>query len=176
MVTCARAIHTKGSVAYCFEEKAKRTFLKEKALSLGIPEGRLFSKLQRGQEIEVLGKKFTPEDVLSEPSPGRKFVYTGDTKPSGRLADFFRNADALIHDCTYSKDEEDLVEGSAHSTTVQAAEAAKSADVKALYLTHLSQRYQDPKRLEEEAREVFKNSFVAEDFLRVKVAKHKTQY
>jgi ribonuclease Z len=171
-ISCARTDHTKNSVAYCFEEKLKRRFLKQKALDLGVPEGRLFSKLQDGETVEVNGKRITPEQVLSEPIPGRKIVYSGDTRVCDSVTELAKNADILIHDGTFSNEDVENVQKACHSTTTQAAEVAKKAGVKKLYLTHISQRYPDAKILEDEARKVFPESYVAADLMRIKVAKH----
>jgi len=172
MVSCVRTEHTTNSLAYCFEENPKRKFLKEKALALGIPEGRLFSRLQHGRVVEFKGKKFHPDQVLSDPIPGRKVVYSGDTRICKSVETLAKNADILIHDGTFSHEEIDNVRKADHSTVRQAAELAKRANVKRLYLTHISQRYPDPKPLEKEAREVFPESYIAEDFMRVKVEVH----
>ncbi|MFH1789257.1 MAG: ribonuclease Z [Candidatus Altiarchaeota archaeon] len=171
-VSCARTIHTKNSVAYLFEENAHRRFDKPKALALGIPEGRLFSRLQKGQAVEVEGKKFSPDDVLGEPIAGRKMVYTGDTRPTANVVELARNADILIHESMFSAEDEEATKDAAHSTTKQAAQVAKDSGVKKLYLTHISQRYTEPGKLEAEAREIFPETYVAEDLLRIKVDKH----
>jgi len=171
-VTAERTIHTKNSLAYCFEEKPHRKFDKPKALALGIPEGRLFSKLQGGEPVEVDGKKFKPEDVLDDPIAGRKIVYTGDTRPSKKIAKFAHGADVLIHEAMYSHEDVEATDDSAHTTTVQAAEIAKAADVGKLYLIHFSQRYTEPAQLEEEARKIFLESHAAYDLLEVPVEKH----
>ena len=171
-ITCARTEHTENSLAYCFEEKPKRKFLKRRALELGVPEGRLFSRLQRGETVEIKGTKITPDQVLSEPIPGRKVVYTGDTRVCESVIKLAKNADILIHDGTFSHEELEKVAKAGHSTVKQAAEVAKKANVKRLFLTHISQRYTDPKKLEREAREIFPESYVAEDLMRVKIEKH----
>ena len=173
-ITCAPTKHTEKahSVAYCFLEHPKRTFLKQKALDLGVPEGRLFSRLQHGQSVELNGKVITPDDVLDDPVEGRRVVYSGDTTPCESVLELAKGADALIHDSTFSDDDRDKAEEMGHSTTKMAAEIARKAGVKKLYLIHISQRYMDAKKLEREAREVFKNSFIAEDFMRVGVGKH----
>jgi len=171
-IFCVKTEHTSNSIAYIFEENSKRKFLKEKALSIGVPEGRLFSRLQRGESININGKEITPEMVLSDPIPGRKIVYTGDTKVCKEVEKAAKNADILIHDSTFADEEEEKTEIMGHSTARQAAMVAKRANVKKLYLTHISQRYTDSKLLEAEAREVFPESYVAEDFMRVKVLKH----
>jgi len=172
IVSCAKSIHTANSLAYCFMEKPHRKFMKQKALDLGIPEGRLFSKLQHGMEVEVDGKKFTPDDVLGDPIPGRKVVISGDTRPTKNIIELAEDADVLVHDATFSDVDLENTKDSAHATAKQAAEIAVEANVKKLFLSHISQRYTEPKLLEEEARSVFPESFVAEDFLSVKVEKH----
>jgi len=171
-ITCAKTEHTENSLAYCFEENPKRKFLKKKALELGIPEGRLFSKLQRGETVEIRGKEITPDQVLSKPIPGRKVVYTGDTRVCENVIKLAENADVLIHDGTFSHEELENVAKAGHSTVKQAAEVAKKANVKKLFLTHISQRYTDPKKLEREAREIFPEARVAEDLMRIKIEKH----
>jgi ribonuclease Z len=174
-VTCTKTIHTANSLAYCFEEKPHRKFLKQKALSLGVPEGRLFSQLQEGKEVTVKGKTIKPEDVLDKPIAGRKIVYSGDTRPCNNVIKLAENADLLIHDGTFSHEEKELVEESAHTTNVQAAEIAVKANVKKLYLTHISQRYpkkEDTKKMVEEARKTFKQTHIAEDLQKVEIEKH----
>jgi len=60
--------------------------------------------------------------------------------------------------------EEDL-----HSTPSGAALVAKKAEVKLLILTHISARYGDTKVLLEEAKKIFPNVLVAEDFMKIDV-------
>ncbi|ODS37270.1 ribonuclease Z [Candidatus Altiarchaeales archaeon WOR_SM1_SCG] len=180
-VTCTQTDHTGvRSVAYCFSENDKRTFLKQKALSLGVPEGRLFSKLQKGNPVEIeikdknkiLKKIISPDDVLSDPVPGRKVIYTGDTKPCENVIKIAKNCDVLIHDSTFSEEQGEVVDDMGHSTAKQAAVVAKSANAGSLYLMHISQRYTEPEKLVKEARAVFEKSYIANDFMRVKVGKH----
>jgi ribonuclease BN (tRNA processing enzyme) len=49
-------------------------------------------------------------------------------------------------------------------TSVQAAALAKKSKSKKLFLMHLSQRYENPKYILEEAKKVFKDTKVVEDF------------
>ncbi len=171
-IRCVKTEHTKNSFAYCFEEKSKRRFLKQKALELGVPEGRLFSMLHNGHPVEIAGKVIEPDQVLSEPIFGRKIIYTGDTRVCENVIKLAENADVLIHDGTFSHEDLEIIAKTGHSTAVQAAQVARKAKVRRLYLTHISQRYPDAKRLELEAREIFSESYVAEDLMRVNVEKH----
>ncbi|MCD6572290.1 MAG: ribonuclease Z [Thermoplasmata archaeon] len=157
--------HNVPTLAYSLEEDERPgRFNKEKALELGIPEGPLFSKLQKGKTIEINGKKITPDMILGPKRPGRKIVISGDTRPLEKLVDFAKNADALIHDATFHSELEETAVEYGHSTAKQAAEIAKRANVERLFLTHISPRYMDSKPLEEEARELFANSIVPKDF------------
>jgi ribonuclease Z len=56
-----------------------------------------------------------------------------------------------------------------HSTPSMAAENAKKAGVKRLVLTHISARYKDSGLLLEQAKKIFVNTDVAEDFMRLEL-------
>ena len=158
--------HNIPCLAYCFEEDSRPgKFHKKKALALGIPEGPLFNKLQKGLIVEVKGKKIVPSDVMGEPRPGRKITITGDTRPCDNLIGFAHKSDVLIHDSTFDSSIEPKANEYGHSTAQQAAEIAKKAGVKKLFLVHISPRYKDGKLLEEDAKKVFQQSYVTHDFM-----------
>lgn len=163
--------HNVPALAYKLEEGMRPgKFNKSKALELGIPEGPLFSKLQKGKTITLKnGKKITPDMVLGPPRKGRKIVISGDTKPYEKLIDFSKDADVLIHDATFDSELEDVAVEYGHSTAFQAAEIAKKACVERLFLIHISPRYLDYHMLENDARKVFKNSFVPKDFQEIEI-------
>ena len=112
---------------------------------------------------------------MGSPRPGRKIVYTGDTRPSEALIGFAENADLLIHDATFDDElwERALEDG--HSTPTQAAKTAREAKAKRLVLTHISSRYKDTSLLLEQARKVFPCVDVAEDFMRIDLSLLDTQ-
>lgn len=163
--------HNVPTLAYSLEESMRPgKFNKPKALELGIPEGPLFSKLQHGETITLKnGKKITSKMVLGPQRQGRKIVISGDTRPYDKLIDFSKNADVLVHDATFDSELEDIANEYGHATAHQAAEIAKKAKVERLFLTHISPRYLDPLILENDARKIFKNSFVPKDFQEIEV-------
>ncbi|MCS7124754.1 MAG: ribonuclease Z, partial [Candidatus Bathyarchaeota archaeon] len=165
------ANHVTSSLAYALVEKPRPgKFYPEKAKALRVPEGPLWGELQRGKAVRLLdGRIIKPEDVLGPSRPGRKIVYTGDTRPFEGLAEFAAGADLLIHDATLGDELAERAYEDGHSTPSQAAETAKKARVKKLVLTHISARYEDPRELLEQARKIFENTIVAEDFLLVDV-------
>jgi len=65
------------------------------------------------------------------------------------------------------KEEQDLAYRNYHLTAQQAATLAKECEVEMLLLTHFSARYHDIKGFEQEAKKIFPNTVVAEDFKRI---------
>jgi ribonuclease Z len=163
--------HGVPTLAYCLEEKLRPgKFNKKKALEIGIPEGPLFRKIQNGEKIKLDdGRIIKPDEILGPPRKGRKIVISGDTKPIKKMISFAKFADILIHDSTFDSNLEDIAEEYGHSTAFQSAEIAKNAQVKKLYMTHISPRYLDYKILEEDGRKIFKNSYVAKDLHEIDV-------
>jgi len=169
-VRCIDAVHNVPALSYSLEEdKRPGRFNKKRALELGVPEGKMFGKLQRGQAVEVDDTIITPDMVLGEPRTGRKITISGDTTPYDAFIEFAKGSDVLIHDATTDSSLEEKANEYGHSTARQAAEIALKAGAGRLYLTHISPRYRDAKPLENEAREVFPESYVAHDFMEVEV-------
>ena len=140
-----RVNHGVPTLSYCLEEKMRPgKFNKQKALELGIPEGPLFSKIQKGQTIVLTdGKKITPEMILGPARKGRKIVISGDTRPIDKMVDFAKDADVLIHEATFDSSLEDISLDYGHTNASQAAEIAKKAYVDKLFLIHISPRYNE---------------------------------
>jgi ribonuclease Z len=170
-VEAAKSNHVTPSLAYAFVEKPRPgKFYPEKARALGIPEGELWSKLQHGDTVKLPDGRFvSPEEVLGSPRQGRKIVYTGDTRPFKGFAKFAAGADLVIHDSTFDDALGEKAEVDGHSTPSQAGQQAKKAKAKKLVLTHISARYADAGLLLEQARKVFKNALVAEDFMELEL-------
>jgi len=168
-VEAVHANHAISSLAYAFVEKPRPgRFSIEKAQRLGVPEGPLWSKLQHGENVRLTnGKTVKPSDVLGKPRQGRKIVYTGDTRPTKALVKLARSADLLIHDSTFDDELAERAREDGHSTPKDAAKIAKQARVKRLVLIHISARYKTPNLLLSQARKIFKNVDVAEDFMRI---------
>lgn len=170
-VRAVRSKHVLTSYAYAYLEKPRPgTFYPERAKALNVPKGPLWSKLQEGRNVKLPeGATIRPEEVIGPPRQGRKVVYTGDTRPFKLLEKFAFGADVLIHDSTLGDELVKRAREYGHSTVAQAARTAKNALVKKLVLSHISQRYEDMNKWLIQARKIFKNTIVAEDFMRIEV-------
>jgi ribonuclease Z len=166
----AAAVHSVESYCYLVEEKSRPgIFYPEKARKLGVPEGKLWSRLQRGRSVSVGRKSVRPSDVIGPARPGRRVGYSGDTRPSKRYAKFFAGSDLLIFDSTFAKKDSDKALERKHSTAAEAASVASSAKAKRLVLTHFSARYSSVSSLVREARAIFPNTIAAFDGLKLEV-------
>jgi len=170
VVRAFEAVHTVPCLSYVLEEKPRPgRFSLERAEALGVPSGPMYSRLQEGESVQVGGRAVHPDDVLGPPRRGRKIVYTGDTMPHESLVEIARHADVLIHDATSDAALEEKANRYGHSSSRQAAEIAKEAGVGLLVLTHLSPRYEEPTKILEDAKKIFENVRVAEDFAEIEV-------
>jgi len=167
VVEAVRSNHVVFGLAYAFVEKLRPgKFYPEKAKALGVPEGKLWSKLQHGDAVKLEnGRVVSPEEVLGSLRKGRKIVYSGDTRPFEGFVEFAAGADLVVHEATFDDALSEKAEVDGHSTPSQAGKQAKKAKAKKLVLTHISARYADAGLLLEQAQKVFKDAVVAEDFM-----------
>ncbi|MGB7788751.1 ribonuclease Z [Methanoregula sp.] len=165
-VTAFAANHGLPSLGYILEEDPRPgRFNREQAIALGVPAGPLFGRLQRGEPVTIgtgdAAVGVRPEQVMGEPRPGRKIVYTGDTRAIySTILDLARNADLLIHDATYDDSESARAAEFYHATATQAGEAAAALNAKTLVLIHTSSRYTDVQAHASDARKKFSGTIL----------------
>lgn len=167
-VTVAKLEHRIDSYGYRIEEKDLPGALNsEKLKAEGIKPGPLYARLKRGESVELPdGRIIHGKDYVGESVKGRTIVICGDTRICEKEVELARHCDVLVHEATYMHERADKAHAYYHTTATQAANLALQANVRSLILTHLSSRYQDDRvhELLEEARSIFPNSHVAEDF------------
>jgi ribonuclease Z len=156
--------HRMPANGYAFVELERPgRFDADAAGRLGITDPRDFGRLQRGETVSADGGEINPEQVMGEARPGRKIVVTGDTAPAEMTRIAAHGAELLVHDGTFSDEEEARAAETGHSTARQAATLAKEAEVEMLALVHVSSRYNVTAVLDE-AREAHPNVFAPRDF------------
>ena len=169
-IVAVKARHRDIAWSYGFFESPRPgRFYPERARALGVPEGALWGRLQKGETIEHEGKKISPNHVCDPQRPGRRIIYSGDTAPNNELLDISEKADLLILEATFLDELSDRAAEDGHTTALQAAQFAKQAEVDLLVLTHISSRYPDPSVVRAEAEKVFRNVLVAEDLMELEL-------
>ena len=134
------------------------------AAAAGVPSGPLYGELQRGRAVTLDdGTVVPPDGLVGVARPGRRLVFSGDTRPCDALVEAAAGADLLVMEATFMDLEADRAAETGHSTALQAAQIAARAQVSLLALTHLSQRSM-PREIAAEARAVFPETVVPRDF------------
>ena len=164
--------HRADTVGYALVEHTRLgRFNPDRARELGIPEGPLWGQLHKGKTVTLAdGRTVGPADLVGAPRPGRRLVYSGDTRPHLSVVEASRGADLLVHEATFGGDEMERARETGHSTAAEAARVALDAGVRRLVLTHISSRYnRDAAELLAEARAVFPETVIARDGMTVDV-------
>jgi ribonuclease Z len=163
-------VHGVSSLGYALcEDIRPGQFDMDAAAALGVPFGPLCGVLQRGEDVTLEdGTVVHPDQVVGPARPGRRIVFSGDTRPCAGTREAAAGADLLIHEATFLDEERRRARDTGHSTAVEAAQLAAEAQVSMLALTHLSTRYTGG-QIRREARTVFENTVVPRDFDSVEV-------
>jgi len=166
------ADHRTDSVGYALVEHLRLgRFDPDHARTLGIPEGPLWGKIHKGESIVLPdGRTVAPEELVGKSRPGRRLVYSGDTRPCPTIIEASKGADLLVHEATFGDDEAARARETGHSTAREAAGVAREAGALRLALTHLSARYsREAPELLAEAQEVFPETVIARDGMKIEV-------
>jgi len=164
--------HEVPCAGFVFREKDKPgEFQRKKALELKIPEGPLWSKLQKGLSVKVDGKVFTPQQVMdfSKGRKGKKVSIVMDTLPSETYFGEIMDSDVLVHEAAFLESQRERAKETKHSTALEAGKVAEKTGAKQLVLTHLSPRNKDNAQIENEARQAFANVIVAKDLMEMEI-------
>ncbi len=174
-ITTCKSKHQVPSLAYRIELPYKEGALDaDKAFELGVPKNSpLLGKLKRGDDIEIVTKKgiktIYSKDVVGESTKGLVICFSGDTRPTNDLEEFYRGADYLTHDATFLEDEQELADKTKHSTAYEAGFIAIKAGVKHLILNHFSARYATTKGFYEEAIKAHPDVTCAKDLMEIEL-------
>lgn len=155
VITPFRVRHTIECMGYRIELKRAGKFDVEKAVKNNVPKN-LWSVLQRNESVESDGAVYTQDMVLGQPRKGIKVVYATDTRPVESIVRNAENADLLICEGMYGDiTKQKRAEETCHMMMNEAAELAKAANVKELWLTHYSPSMEHPKEYINTALDIF---------------------
>ena len=169
-VTCFPVRHRgTQSLGYRFDAMPRRHLRADRLTALGVPSGPLRARLAAGEAVMLPdGRHVEPESVLGPPAAGISLAVVGDAGEVESLVSAVSGADALVIEATFLESDAPLAAERGHLTAAQAGRLAAAAKVGALYLTHISGRY-DPAAVAAEAARLFPNVSVASDFDRVTI-------
>lgn len=147
--------HGVDCVGYRIHLPRAGRFLPERARAAGVPL-RLWSALQRQSAVEMDGRVFTREMVMTPPRRGITVVYATDTRPVPAIANAGRDAELMILEGMYGAPEkESRAKEVGHMMIGEAAQLAASAHARRLWLTHFSPAMPEPEAFMESARAIF---------------------
>lgn len=155
--------HGVENIGWRITEPDSIKFDKAKLDEFGI-KGPLVRELQAKKHLNVKHQIVNLEDV-SWIRKGDSIAIIIDTRFCQNALNLAKNARMVLCESTYLEEHHDLAYKHYHLTARQAATIAKEAGANELILTHFSARYINLRSFEVEARAVFPNTHVAEDFL-----------
>lgn len=147
---------------FLFKEKPKPLRLNKEKLPPGILLTHII-QLKNGEDIyDDAGQLiYSNNEYTLPPRKSRSFAYCSDTKYDESIIPYIQQVDLLYHEATFLEEKEEWAAQTHHSTTVQAAQIAKDADVKTLLIGHYSARYSDLNPFLKQAKTIFDNTRLA---------------
>ena len=163
---CLKAFRVNHNVlcyGYTLELDRAGRFQVDRAMALEIPKV-YWSRLQKGERITDGDKTYTPDMVLGPARKGIKLTYCTDTRPTQSIVENAMHSDLFICEGMYGeKGKEAKAKEYKHMTFYEAANLAKAAEVKELWLTHYSPSLTHPEEYMDEVRRIFPEAQAGKD-------------
>lgn len=123
-----------------------------------------WNPLQKGNVCEANGVIYTPDMVLGEQRKGLKVTYCTDSRPTESIVANAKGSDLFICEGMYGEpDKLEKAKEHKHMTFYEAAQMAKEAEVKEMWLTHFSPSLPKPELYKKEVRAIFENTVISRD-------------
>lgn len=162
-ITAFRVKHNVVCYGYRIDVPRAGKFDADRAKALGIPI-RLWNTLQKGETVEEDGQTYTPDLVMGPPRRGLAVTYCTDTRPVPKISEVANGSDLFICEGMYGEPGmEKKAKQYRHMTFTEAAELAKAAGVKEMWLTHFSPSLVNPKQYIGRAKEIFPAASLGKD-------------
>lgn len=135
----------------------------QKAADNDVPM-KLWSRLQKGAELDYEGRHFAQDMILGPARKGLKVTYCTDSRPTAVIAEAAAGADLFICEGMYGEPgSEGRAREHKHMCFAEAAKIAATAAPRELWLTHYSPALVKPAEFIDEVRKVFPNAYAAKD-------------
>ncbi|TLP81685.1 ribonuclease Z [Maribacter sp. ACAM166] len=154
-------IYTNG---FLFREKVGKRKLNIEAVENYKIDKAYFQNIKNGKDIVLdNGNTIANNELTLDPPTPKSYAFCSDTVYNPEIAVQINGVDVLYHESTFLESEALLAAKTKHTTAMQAAKIAKSANVKNLILGHYSTRYKSITLFKDEASTVFSNVHLADD-------------
>lgn len=164
-----RVNHNVVCYGYTLEIDRAGRFDVERAVAQEIPKP-FWRFLQKGETIEDNGRIYTPDMVLGAARKGIKLTYCTDTRPTKSIVENAVDSDLFICEGMYGeKDKVAKAVEYKHMTFYEAANLAKEAGVKEMWLTHYSPSLNRPEEYMDDVRGIFKAAKAGKDGMSVEL-------
>lgn len=158
-----RVNHNVLCYGYTLEIDRAGKFDVVRANEAGIPQ-KYWGFLQKGEQVEEDGRIYTPDMVLGPARKGIKLAYCTDTRPTDSIKNNAKGSDLFICEGMYGeKDKQKKAKEYKHMTFYEAAQLAKEAGVKEMWLTHYSPSLTKPEEYMDEVKKIFPMAVAAKD-------------
>ena len=158
-----RVNHNVLCYGYTMEVDRAGKFDVERAKEAEIPQ-KYWGILQKGEMVEYEDRVLTPDMVLGPARKGLKITYCTDTRPTDSIKNNAEGSDLFICEGMYGeKDKQKKAREYKHMTFYEAAELARDAKVRELWLTHYSPSLTKPEAYMDDVREIFPAAVAAKD-------------
>lgn len=158
-----RVNHNVLCYGYTMEVDRAGKFDVERAKEAEIPQ-KYWGILQKGEMVEYEDRVLTPDIVLGPARKGLKITYCTDTRPTDSIKNNAEGSDLFICEGMYGeKDKQKKAREYKHMTFYEAAELARDAKVRELWLTHYSPSLTKPEEYMDDVREIFPAAVAAKD-------------
>lgn len=156
--------HRIAANGFLFKEKKRELNLRKDAIARYNLSIKNIQSIKKGNDFYWEGNKLIKNNLLTLPAyKERAYAFCSDTAYEPKIIKSLKNIDLLYHEATFTEEHSNLAKETLHSTAKQAAEIAQKAQVAKLLIGHFSSRYKNEKVLENEAKEIFKNTEAVEE-------------
>ena len=152
-------------ICYGYSISIPRTgkFDVERAKAQGVPM-KAWSRLQKGETLEMDGVTYTPDMVLGPDRRGLRVTYCTHTRPVPVIAEYAQDADLFICEGMYGEDgKEAKAREHRHMTMYEAADLARRAQPREMWLTHYSPSLTRPDEFMDKVKKIFPRAKAARD-------------
>ncbi len=162
--------HRVPCCGFLFREKPTPNHIRRDMIDFYQIPTYLINRIKNGEDYVLENGTVIPNERLTIPSDSpRSYAYCSDTCYLPRICEQIKGCDLLFHEATFAAADAKRAKETFHTTAPQAAEIAKAAQVKKLVIGHYSARYEDESILLKEASEVFPQTILAQENLRIEL-------